>query len=194
MKKNIIAILHHCVHLKDPKKQHRYCSHGESSWCKWQQDQSSGTSTYDGSDCLPEVFLKELTPTFLVLSEQKLLERCVHGATQNPNECLSSLVWARCPKHKYHGIKFVRYAVASAVCHFHSGAATREKVLKKLSTPAGEHTKRASFARDEKRVQKSDLQATSKEKKRCQGEAMLQTRREEALREAEGVTYEAGGF
>ena len=106
MKKNIIAILHHCVHLKDPKKkQHWYCPHGESSWCKWQQDQSSGTSTYECSDCLPEVFLKELTPIFLALSEQKLLERCVRGATQNPNECLNSLVWAWC--HKYHGIKFV---------------------------------------------------------------------------------------
>ena len=80
--------------------------------------------------------------------------------------------------------------MASAVGHF--GAATREKVLKKLSTPAGEHTKRVSFAHDKKRVQKSDLQATSKEK-RCQGETMLQTRREEALREAEGVTYKAGG-
>ena len=154
----------------------------------------SGTSTYECSDCLPEVFLKELTPTFLALSEQKLLERCVHGATQNPNECLNSLVWAWCPKHKYHGIKFVRCAVASAVCRFHSGAATREKVLKKLSTSAGEHTRRSSFALDKKRVRKSDLQATSKEKKRRQGEAVLQIQREEALCEAQRVTYEAGGF
>ncbi len=192
--KNIIAILHHSVHLKDPKKQHRYCPRGESSWCKWQQDQSSGTSTYDGSDCLPEVFLKQLTPTFLALSEQKLLERCVCGATQNANECLNSLVLARCPKHKNHGIKFVRCAVASAVCHFHSGAATREKLLQRLSTPAGEHTRRASLSSDKKRLRKSDLQATHKEKKRRQGEAILRTQREEALCEAEGVTYEAGGF
>ena len=194
MKKNIIAILHHSVHLKDTSKQHRYCPQGESSWCKWQQDQASGTSTYDGSSCLPEVFLQELTPTFLALSDTKLLERCVRGTTQNPNECLNSLVWARCPKHKHHGIKVVRCAVASAVCHFHSGAASRENIMRRLSTPAGHHTRQASFVRDKKRLRKSDRQVTKKGKKRRQGQALLRTRREEALREAEGVTYEAGGF
>jgi hypothetical protein len=194
MKKNFIAILYHSVHSKDPTKQHRYCPQGESSWCKWKQDQASGTSTYDGSDCLPEVFLQDLTPTFLALSDTKLLERCVRGTTQNSNECLNSLVWARCPKHKHHGIKVVRCAVASAVCHFHSGAASRENVKRRLSTPAGHHTKQASYVRDKKRLRKSDQQATNKEKKRRQGQALLRTRREEALREAEGVTYEAGGF
>ena len=40
---------------------------------------------------------------------------------------------------------------------------------------------------------KSDLQAT--EEKRCrQGVKVVQNRREEALRNAEGVTYEAGAF
>ena len=112
---------------------------------------------------------------------------------QHKTQINASTLWAWCCKHKYHGIKFVCCAVTSAVCHFHSGAATREKVLKKLSTPAGEHTRTASFALDKKRVRKSDLQATSKEKRR-QGEAVLQTRREKALREAQRVTYEAGGF
>ena len=56
MKKNIIAILHHCVKSNDDAKQHRFCPPGESSWCKWQQDQGTGTSTYKGDDCLPEVF------------------------------------------------------------------------------------------------------------------------------------------
>ena len=65
-----------------------------------QQDQSSGTSTYDGNNCLPEVFLKKLTPTFLTLCKQKLLETSMRNATQNHNVCLNSLLRARCPKHK----------------------------------------------------------------------------------------------
>lgn len=194
MKKNIIAILHHSVKLEDKNKQHRYCPRGESSWCKWQQDEATGTQTYDGSNCLPQVFLEELKPTFVGLSDTKLLERCVRGTTQNPNECLNSLVWIRCPKHKHHGIKSVPCAVASAVLHFHHGAASREMIMERLSTPAGHHTRHASSLRDGKRLRKSDLQATEKERKRRQGEALLRTRKEEALREAEGVTYEAGGF
>lgn len=56
MKKNIIAILHHSVKLKDASKQHRFCPRGEQSWCKWQQDLASKTSTYKDDNCLPKHF------------------------------------------------------------------------------------------------------------------------------------------
>ncbi|CAH3034541.1 unnamed protein product [Pocillopora meandrina] len=97
MKKNIIAILHHCVNSTDNAKQHRFCPPGDSSWCKWQQDQATGTSTYKGDDCLPEVFVETLKPTFVSLSDSKLLERCVRGKTQNPNESINAMVWVRVP-------------------------------------------------------------------------------------------------
>lgn len=70
-------------------------------------------------DCLPEIFLELLKPTFISLSDSKLLQRCVRGTTQNPTECINSLVWVRCPKHKHHRPKVVRCAAASAICHFH---------------------------------------------------------------------------
>ena len=194
MKKNVIALLNHSVKAEDPAKQHRFCPPGNNSWCKWQQDLATGTSTYKGDACLPEIFLELLRPTFMTLSKTELLERCVRGTTQNRNECINSLVWVQCPKHKHHGVKVIRCAVASAVLHFHNGAASREGVMERLSIPAGEFTKRASRKRDKKRLQKSDLQTSAKEKKRRQAEQFRQTRREEALRDAEGVTYEAGAF
>ena len=66
--------------------------------------------------------------------------------------------------------------------------------MERLSIPGGGCTRKAAHAKDSKRLTKSDLQATQKEKRRRQGEQLLRTRREEALREAEGVTYEPGGF
>ena len=66
--------------------------------------------------------------------------------------------------------------------------------MERLSIPGGVHTRVSVDEKDEKRMRKSDLQATDNEKKRRQGEQLLRTQREEALREAEGVTYEAGAF
>ncbi|XP_028394501.1 uncharacterized protein LOC114518697 [Dendronephthya gigantea] len=197
MKKNIIAILHHCVKGNDPAQsdqQHCFCPPGESSWCKWQQDKASGTSTYSGEDCLPSVFKEVLKPTFLALSESGLLQRCVLGTTQNQNESLNGLVWAQCPKHKHHGSKAVHCAVGSAVCHFHKGAETRLRAMKRLSIDPGSHTKTACLKKDKQRMRKSDKQATDKEKKKRQGMKLLQTQREEALCDKEGVSYEAGAF
>ena len=121
MKKNIIATLQHAVKSSDLAK-HLFCPPGESSWSKWQHDGASGTSTYKDDNCLPEVFLEVLCPTFMTLSDSKLLGRCVLGATQNQNECINSMVWVRCPKHKHHGVKVLRCAVESAICHFYSWA------------------------------------------------------------------------
>ena len=130
MKNNIIAVLNHIVEHEDPAKQHRFCPAEKDSWCKWQQQKAtSGTATYRDDDCLPEVFLERLKPTFMTLSESKLLEMCICGTTQNPNKCLNSMVWVRCPKHKHHGVKVVRFAAASAVCHFHKGAICRMEIM-----------------------------------------------------------------
>jgi len=62
-----------------------------------------------------------------------------------------------------------------------------------VSIPAGKFTSRVLLARDRKQLQKSDLQGSRKQKKRCQSEQLRRTRRG-ALREAEGVTYEADAF
>ena len=152
MKKNIIASLHHNVNFNDQSKQHRYCPLGEDSWCKWQADLATGTKTYSGNDCLPEVFVEVLRPVYMTLSNSSLLKRCVRGVTQNPNGCINSLVWVRCPKHKKNGSKTVHFAVASAVCHFHGGTASRERVMQRLQIPGGTHTKQATRQIDKKRV------------------------------------------
>ena len=78
--------------------------------------------------------------------------------------------------------------------HFHSGAASRARIMQRLVIPAGEYTQKASEEKDKRRLRKSDLQTSAKEKKRRQGEQMRRTRREDALREADGDTYEPGGF
>ena len=99
---------------------------------EWQQDAAPVT--------LPEVFLEVFGPTFMTLTNDKLLERCVLGTTQNPCKCVKSIVWIRCPKHKHHGVKVVHCAAASAVYHFHSGE-SRLRVMERLSIPGGVFTR-----------------------------------------------------
>ena len=67
-------------------------------------------------------------------------------------------------------------------------------VLKRLSVPGGKQTEVICSSKDKKRVAKSDLQTSEKFKRRREGIHQLKLQREEALRDAEGVSYEAGGF
>jgi hypothetical protein len=66
--------------------------------------------------------------------------------------------------------------------------------MEELSIPAGHHTRHNSFVHDKKRLRKSDFQANQKQKKRRERHAFLPMQREEALHEAEGVSFEAAGF
>jgi len=84
MKRNIIVTLNHCVHSPDPAKQHHFCPVGQSSWCKWQQDSATGTSTYNPDDCLPKAFFDLLCSTFI-----KDVCICMQGETQNCNKCIT---------------------------------------------------------------------------------------------------------
>jgi len=78
-------------------------------------------------------------------------------------------VWTCCPKHRHHGTKVIRCLVASAVCHFHSEAASRARIMQRLSVSPGEHTRKASLEKHQRQLRKSDLKASTKEKKRRQG-------------------------
>ena len=155
---------------------------------------SQQRQTYKDDDCLPEVFLELLRPTFMTLSDTKLLERCIQRTTQNQNKCINGTVWVRCPKHKHHGAKVVRYAAASAICHFHKGAECRNEIMDKLSIPGGSHTTHSFRLKNNKRLRKANAQATAMEKKRRQGLQLVRTRREEALLEIDGPSYDPGGF
>ena len=58
-----------------------------------------------------------------------------------------------------------------------------------------ECTQAISFRKkDNKQLRKVETGATAKEKKRRQAMQIVRTRKEEALRELEGVTYEASSF
>ena len=52
---------------------------------------------------------------FLTLSNKKLLEHCLLGATQNQNEALHHLIWSLCSKAKFQLKETVELCVALAI-------------------------------------------------------------------------------
>ncbi|KAL9981996.1 hypothetical protein ACROYT_G010772 [Oculina patagonica] len=72
---------------------------------------------------------EHLKHVYHCLSDEKLLKRCLPGHTQNPNECINSLVWIRCPKHKWFGRKRVEMVAISATLHFCSRTKAKHRVM-----------------------------------------------------------------
>ena len=92
-------------------EQHQYCPVTPNSWCKYHLDQINDLSFYNQQNCLSPVFRCELYYKFKRLSADSLLQGCQRGLTQNQNESLDNMVWARFTKRVLCGIKRLHISV-----------------------------------------------------------------------------------
>ncbi|EDO41956.1 predicted protein [Nematostella vectensis] len=114
IKMEIMGGLYHSCKLP-VKKRHQFCP--VNSFCAYK----NLTKTFkEKKHHLDPVFVDFLKPTYDRLTSDALLERCLPGNTQNPNERLNSLVWLRCPKQRWFGRKRVEMAAVAAALHFSS--------------------------------------------------------------------------
>ena len=81
MKKAIHASFFHCA-SSERRDLHTHCPTGPSSWCGFQRDKNS----FKHGPGLPDNVIAKVKPVFQRLSEDSLLEKCLHGKTQNQNE------------------------------------------------------------------------------------------------------------
>ena len=84
MRNAVWASLYH-VASSDESPNHFMWPTGNDSWCKWQKD----AATYKHTLGLPAAIVSLLEPIYDDLSNANLLAKCLHGKTQNPNECLN---------------------------------------------------------------------------------------------------------
>ena len=103
MKKAVEAILWHCRDMKDIEVRHQFYSKGESSWCKYQRDKTTGEKTYKTNLNIQKWIHDIIKPVFIELSSDNFIKmsKCLHGRTQNSNESLHSVIWVKCPQNVF---------------------------------------------------------------------------------------------
>ena len=89
---------------------HMFC-HKDSQWCKMRQAEKLHIPYVDKPG-LPVAVRDAIMPIFKELSKPELLERCLHGKTQNCNEALNTFIWKRLPKDVFVG----PYVLEMGVC------------------------------------------------------------------------------
>lgn len=81
MKKAIHASLMQCASSKY-RPLHDHCPPSSTSWCRYQQDKANKTSLYKHGPGLPLPVISKLKPEYVRVSDDSLLEKCLHG--KNP--------------------------------------------------------------------------------------------------------------
>lgn len=65
--------------------------------------------------------MDKIKPVLVHLSQTKLLKKCLHGRTQNPNESVNNVIWNRLPKSVFVGIKTLHFGAYEAVASLNDG-------------------------------------------------------------------------
>ena len=126
---------------------------------------------------LPVEIGKRLVPIFKRLTDENLLKRC-RNKTQNPNECLHSIIWKICPKSTFSGKRMVEIGVNMAMCQFAMGTPFQETLCHALGLMPGKNLAKAAKKRSIERVVKAAMATSDEEKLKRKRKKYARTKNE----------------
>lgn len=192
MREAVWAIYWHMQSTDDNPK-HGLCPKGTDSWCRYQKA-ISNNETFVHKTPLPQVVMKEIKPIFDILSKTELLEKCLHGKTQNPNESVNNVIWSRLPKTVFVGNKTLHLGVYEAIASFNDGFITKCETLKRLKMDIGANMIQAMKMEDKYRIYFAQKQAQELTKKARQARRRRKMKFEEDEEAPDDPSYGAGLF
>ena len=139
MLRSIWAVFKHLIRNDDEtlESQHFCCPNFSDSWCKFWQSKFIENVSYNDSNRLPNVFLKELEPIFTTLTDKSLLSRCLMGLTQNQNESINAILWKHCPKTWFCGKRRIEIGIFNTIIELNSEATTTAIVYESSGVQPG---------------------------------------------------------
>jgi hypothetical protein len=176
----------------DDNAQHHLCPEGNESWCKYNKYKDNNIS-YHHTKSLPMAVMLEIEPIYEDLTQQKLLERCLHGRTQNPNESFNNCIWRRIPKTDFVSLKTMELGVRDAVICFNEGSIAKVHVLLAMGITPGKFMVEGLKIIDRRRILRADKETKEQNKKKRIRRRLLQKSKDEKD-ETEATDYLPGGF
>lgn len=193
MEKAIHATLFHVASSKD-NNYHDHCPSGPNSWCGAQRDKANGTMLHKPGPGFPLHVIAHLKPVFADLSKHDLLEKCLHGMTQNQNESFNNMIWERVPKTTYVGFDTLEFGVYDAISNFNIGRKASLDILEELKINPGPYTVKGCIDANKKRLSRASYQMSETTKQRRKVIRGQKKRTDDKNESTEGINYQAGAF
>ena len=140
---------------------------------------------------MPLDIVMKLKPIFAELGDESLMEKCLHGKTQNQNESFNSMIWDRIPQMRYVSFTQLEFGMYDAVANFNIGKKASVLIYEKMNLIPGKFTLQACDKINRKRLSSSkfkEMDSTRKRRKIRRGKAKQKDDKNESK---EGQTYKA---
>ncbi|GFS69521.1 uncharacterized protein TNCV_3893911 [Trichonephila clavipes] len=192
LQQNVIVALFHCSSSVE-KPMHGQCPIGKDSSRYYQRALSCGKKPKEKYKGLSNEVLNMIKPTYLELCTKEQLTKCLHGKTQNSNECLNGVIWQRVPKEVFVCLKTLKSGALDAVIQFNDGYKGCVEIFKKLNITPVYYTLKSYKHLAINKINDAERHSTPNVKQRRK---MLRATRKKinVLESKEGVIYKSGAF
>lgn len=120
----------------DDNPQHHLYPDTDDTWCKYSKSLKANTP-FAQTKSLPMAVILEIEPIYEDLTQEKLLERCLHGKTQNQNESFNNCIWRRIPKTDFVSLPTLKLGVIDAGICFNKGSIAKVNVIQRMGMSPG---------------------------------------------------------
>ncbi|GFU24794.1 uncharacterized protein TNCV_794141 [Trichonephila clavipes] len=169
-KKTAVIAAFFSLLLHRQKPMHGQCPSGSDTWCKYQKAKQEGKLYKHRTAGLPNAILNTVKTTYMDLCDQSLLEKCLHGKTQNANESFNGVLWSIIPKETFVELLTLKFGAFLAVLQFNDGSKGILSVLEYLHIPMGYFILKGFSKVDDERIVDSERHSlpTTKNKRKTQ--------------------------
>ena len=144
---------------------------------------------------MPSAITKLLDPVVRDLSSDQLLQRCIHGQTQNAIEAFNHILWQKCPKQVFVGRDTLQLSLYSAVINFNIGFSGIMQVLRTLGLCISKYADHGCIKTDQLRIAHSKRTSSEEGKRRRKKLRALNKGFVDKEMEEEGrKSYSSGSF
>ena len=109
---------------------HYNCPKSADIWYQYQKDKQDNNN-------LPIVVRKAILPIYQSLCKSEMLDKCLHGKTQNANESFNGMIWNRMLNVAHVGLDVLAVSVYDSIAHFNNGEKTVLNIMELLKVDPG---------------------------------------------------------
>ncbi|GFU11867.1 uncharacterized protein TNCV_1163201 [Trichonephila clavipes] len=135
---------------------HGQCPSGFDTWCKYQKAKQKGKLYKHRTAGLPNAVLNTVKTTYVDLCDESLLEKCLHGKTQNANESFNGVLWSIILKETFVELLTLQFGSFLAVLQFNDGSKGILSALEYLHIPMGSFILKGFSKVDDERIVDSE--------------------------------------
>ena len=145
---------------------HDNCPKSAHTWCQYQNYQQNNTNYYKSKGDLPIDVRRAIPPIYQSLCKSEILEKCLHGKTQNANELFNRMIWNRVLEVTHVGLDVLSVGVYDVIAYFSNGEKAALDIMELLKIDPGYSMTKCCRSVNNRRKRSSIYRMSEVQKKR----------------------------